>query len=181
MNGAVFVVDMAACTGCYACSVACKDRAGLPDALDLLRVEVHETGVYPDTGLYFRIIHCFHCAEPPCVEACPSQGITKGEDGLVRLHEAECNGCGECIDACPFGAIVARPDGTAVKCDACADELALGWDPTCVRSCPVRALQYGPSPGLQHENRVQDPGFEDYGIGPAVLHLRRQKKEGGEK
>ena len=181
MNSNLFVVDMATCTGCYTCSVACKDRAGLPDALDLLRVETHETGVYPETGLHFRIVHCFHCEEPPCVDACPSQGISKGEDGLVTLDREECNGCGECIEACPFDAIVLRPDNTAVKCDACADEVARGWDPTCVRSCPMRALQYVLPEGVRFENRVRDPKFEDYGIGPAVLHLRRRKPEGGER
>ena len=175
MNRAVFVVDMATCTGCYACSVACKDRAGLPDALDLLRVETYETGVYPGTGLYFRVIHCFHCAEPACVEACPSQGISQGEDGLVTIDEEACNGCEECAAACPFDAIVLRPDGTAAVCDACADEVARGWDPTCVRACPTRALWYGPADAVPFGNRVPDADFEDEGIGPAVLFLRRHK------
>ena len=178
MNEAVFSVDLATCTGCFVCSVACRDRAGLSDALDPLRVEEHETGVFPETGLYFRVIHCFHCAEPPCVEACPSEGISKGEDGLVTIEEEKCEGCGECVEACPFDAIVVDSDGTAVKCDGCADEIARGWETTCVRSCPMRALRYGPSDTVSFENRVRDADFDDRGIGPAVLYLRRQKEEG---
>ena len=178
MNPAVFTVDLAQCTGCFVCSVACKDRAGLPDGLDLLRVEEHETGVYPETGLYFRVIHCFHCADPPCVEACPSEGIAKGEDGLVTLDREKCNACGECVAACPFDAIVRGPDGAALKCDGCPDEVARGWDPTCVRSCPMRALGYGSSVAVPFENRVPDPAFEGHGIGPAVRFLCRPQKEG---
>ena len=176
MNETVFAIDLARCTGCFACSVACKDRAGLPDDLDLLRVEEHETGAYPETGLYFRVIHCFHCDDPPCVEACPSKGISKGEDGLVTLAGEECLECAECAAACPFGAIVMGPDGAAVKCDGCADEVARGWDPACVRSCPMRALWYGPPDAVPVENRVRDARFDDQGIGPAVLYLCRQSE-----
>jgi len=171
---AVFAVDLATCTGCFTCSVACKDRAGLPDDLDLLRVEKFETGSFPQTGLYFRVIHCFHCAEPTCVDACPSQGISKGEDGLVTIDEEQCSSCGECVQACPFDAIVIRPNGEAIKCDGCADEVAKGWDPTCVRACPMRALSYGPEEEIPFENRIEDPDFDDKGIGPAVRFLRRK-------
>ena len=42
----------------------------------------------------------------------------------------------------------------------------------------MRALWYGPADALPFENRVQDTDFEDQDIGPAVLYLRRQNKEG---
>ena len=173
MNRSVFVVDMATCTGCFACSVACKDRAGLPDDLDLLRVEGHETGVFSKTGLHFRVIHCFHCEEPPCVDACPSDGIVQREDGLVEIEADLCDGCAECVEACPFDAIVMRPDGTSAKCDGCADEVALGWDPTCVRACPTRSLFYGSPDDAPFAPRIENVGFEDHGIGPAVRFLQR--------
>jgi anaerobic dimethyl sulfoxide reductase subunit B (iron-sulfur subunit) len=173
MRDAIFVVDVATCTGCFACSVACKDRSGLPDDLDLLRVESSETGAFPDTGLRFRVIHCFHCEDPPCVDACPSNGIVKRADGLVAIDEGLCSGCGECVEACPFDAIVMRPDGTSAKCDGCVDETARGWDPTCVRACPMRALYYGPRSGTPYRDRVRDTAFQDHGIGPSVACLVR--------
>lgn len=174
MKQEFFAVDLANCVGCLACSVACKDRAELPDDLDLLRIEEREIGVYPKTDLSFRVIHCFHCAKPLCAEACPSQGIIKGEDGLVTIDEEQCSSCGECVEACPFDAIVVRPNGEAIKCDACIDEMAKGWDPTCVRACPMRALSYGPEDKIPFENRIEDPDFDDHGIGPAVRFLCRQ-------
>jgi Fe-S-cluster-containing dehydrogenase component len=175
MSKALFVVDMASCTGCYACSVACKDRAGLPDGLDLLRVEAHEAAAYPNPSLYYRVIHCFHCEQPPCVEVCPTDAISKAEDGLVSLDAEECIGCGECIQACPFDAIVMLPDNVAAKCDGCADEVASGWQPTCVRACPMRALRYEPASDTKFENRIRDAEFNDHSIGPAVMYLRRQE------
>lgn len=170
MSRRLFVIDLARCTGCYTCSIACKDRAGLPDQADLLRVDRSETGVYPRPSLLYRVGHCFHCAEPPCVDACPTGAISKGVDGLVSLDRDECTGCWACIHACPFGAIAMLPEGIAAKCDGCRDEIARGWDPTCVRACPMRALRYEPLSGTPG-NRVGDPGFDDHDVGPAVSYL----------
>jgi anaerobic dimethyl sulfoxide reductase subunit B (iron-sulfur subunit) len=173
VNDRHFVIDLALCTGCQACSIACKDRAGLPDHLDWLRVEAHEGGIYPNPSLTYRVMHCFHCAEPPCVTACPSDGLVRGEDGWVQLDAASCDACEACIDACPFAVIVLHAEGIVSKCDGCDDEVQRGWDPTCVRACPMRALDYAPLAGALSDNRVKDPEFEDHGIGPAVLFVRR--------
>lgn len=183
MKDTILVVDTARCTGCHTCSIACKDRAGLPDELDWLRVEEHETGICPETTLSFRVIRCFHCEAPPCVEICPSQAIARDERGFVVLDREKCTGCGECIDACPFEAIVLQPDGVASKCDGCVDEMAEGREPTCVRACPMRALSCTLREKAQVEGRVTDFDFDDHGIGPAVRFLRRPdtRPPGGEK
>ena len=171
MSAPRFVVDMARCVGCFTCSVACKDRAGLGDDLDILTVEVNEGGHYPRPSLSFRVVHCFHCARPPCVAACPTEALHQGDDGLVHFDAAACIGCGACIPACPFGAIVMRPTGIVAKCDACADEVAAGIEPTCVRACPVGALAYGVLPRVP-SGREPDPAPRGAGIEPAVLYLR---------
>jgi anaerobic dimethyl sulfoxide reductase subunit B (iron-sulfur subunit) len=171
-----FVIDLSRCTGCQACSIACKDRACLPDELDWLRVEVHEKGVYPAPTLYYRVMHCFHCASPPCVGVCPSGGLARGEDGWVQIDADSCSACESCIEACPYSAIVMQPEGYVSKCDGCADEILDGWDPTCVRACPMRALAYGPAEGVLAGKRTEDIDFENHGIGPAVLFLRRTKR-----
>jgi anaerobic dimethyl sulfoxide reductase subunit B (iron-sulfur subunit) len=170
---ALYIVDLARCTGCQACSIACKDRANLPDELDWLHVEAHEGGAYPTPTLYFRVTHCFHCAEPPCVEICPVTAMTKRENGRVQIDAGLCVACKACIDVCPFAAIVTTPQGFVSKCDGCADEVDQGQEPACVRACPMRALAYGPAASTSIEKRVQDREFEDHSIGPAVLYLRR--------
>jgi len=173
MNKPLFIIDIASCTGCHACSVACKDRANLPDELDLLRAEEQIEGTYPEIDVSYRITHCFHCDDPACVEACPTSAMEKQEDGLVTVQKDKCIGCGECVDSCPFDSIVLHDD-KATKCDGCADEVAEGWDPVCVRACPMRALRYeSPGHGLLR-NRIQDPDFDDHGIEPSVMYLRRR-------
>ena len=61
--------------------------------------------------------------------------------------------------------------GVASKCDGCADETARGWDPTCVRACPMRALGWGADG--EKPGRVADEAFDDHGIGPSVIYWRR--------
>ena len=168
-----FIIDLAQCTGCHACSIACKDRAGLPDETDWLRVETHESGDFPQPVVYFRPVHCFHCAAPPCADVCPTGAIARQSDGLVQLDTWACTGCGVCAATCPFHVVVMLPTGLATKCDGCADEVIQGVEPTCVRACPMRALGYEPVSAALPANRVRDPDFEDVRVGPAVLYVRR--------
>ena len=178
-DGRVFIVDVARCTGCFACSVACKDRADLPDALDWLRVEANEDGAYPSVSLAFRVVHCFHCLDPVCAAPCPTGAISPNADGWIVIDDALCIGCGACAAHCPFGAIVLDEDRHATKCDACQDELARGWDPTCVRACPMRAL-YLAEPSALTRARRPDPNWNDHGIGPRVFHAVRTAQAPGD-
>jgi anaerobic dimethyl sulfoxide reductase subunit B (iron-sulfur subunit) len=172
MNPQRYIIDLARCTGCQACAIACKDRANLPDDLDWLQVLVYEGGTYPAPTLTYRVNHCFHCAAPTCMAACPELAITRQENTFIQIKAALCTGCGQCIDACPFSAIVMEPAGIASKCDGCADEVARGWEPTCVRACLMRALRFGVETSPLPDKRIRDQAFEDHGIGPAVLYLR---------
>jgi anaerobic dimethyl sulfoxide reductase subunit B (iron-sulfur subunit) len=174
-----FSIDLSRCTGCNACAVACSDRAGLPEGVAWLRVEAHEGGVYPAPTLYYRVVHCFHCADPACAASCPTGAMAQGADGWVQVDAGLCIACGACVEACPFGAVVLGADGAATKCDGCVDEVARGWGATCVRACPMRALE-GPgtaSHGLagagERAGRVLDARFDDHGIGPSVVYWRR--------
>jgi anaerobic dimethyl sulfoxide reductase subunit B (iron-sulfur subunit) len=171
VNERVFVIDLTRCTGCQTCAVACRDRADVPDHVALLRVETTESGTYPNLNVVNRVIHCFHCGRPACVDACPTGAIEKQSGGLVAIERGRCSGCGECLEACPFHAVALLPSGIAVKCDGCADEVAAGWDPTCVRSCPMRALDYVPPTTPPFEGRVPDAAFRDHSMEPAVLFL----------
>ena len=176
MSDRLFIIDLARCTGCGTCLVACKDRAGLPDDVDLLRIETTESGAFPAPAVTHRVIHCFHCAKAPCVEACPAGALLRGEGGCVALDGDTCVGCGRCAETCPFKAVATRPDGTAVKCDACADEVSRGFEPTCVRACPMRALDYASAPAELPAGHAPDTDDRGSGSIPRVVYLRRESK-----
>ena len=174
MSNKKFIVDMSRCIGCNACSVSCKDRAGLTDELDLLSVERIESGSYPDVEMFYRVNHCFHCENPPCLEACTVDAISKNEDGFVFLDVDTCTGCGNCIDVCPFESIIELPEGLYMKCDGCFDEVTKGLDPTCVRACLTRALSFKIIDEFDVVDRI-DEDFVDFGINPSVIYLVKRK------
>lgn len=174
MSQKLFIIDMSRCIGCNACTIACKDRAGLPDDIDFLRLERVESGLYPNIDMYYRVMHCFHCEKPQCIDACSSNAIVKNKDGFVLLDETRCIGCGKCKIACPFESVVELPNGVFKKCDGCYDEVANGFDPTCVRACLTRTLSFEFVEGLNGLDRI-DEDFNDYGIGPSVIYQVKRK------
>ena len=48
---------------------------------------------------------CKHCVNAPCLEVCPTGAILRTEFDTVYIQEPACNGCRDCIAACPFGVI----------------------------------------------------------------------------
>jgi len=169
MSGHIFTVDLGRCTGCFACAVACQDRAGISDDVSWLRVSCHEKGAFPQPQIVYRVIHCFHCANPSCIPACPTDAIARQSDGLVQIDPKACIGCGACVEACPFGAIYLSAEGKAAKCDGCEDEVAQGQEPTCVRACPMRALDYAPVIETPIR-RAPDKIFDEHNQEPAVIY-----------
>ncbi len=91
-------------------------------------------------------VPCQHCAEAPCLEACPVEGaIYRREDGLVVVDPQKCTGCRECLLSCPYDALFFNEDLNIVqKCTGCAHLLDDGWTvPRCVDICPTQALKFG--------------------------------------
>ncbi|NLD43206.1 MAG: 4Fe-4S dicluster domain-containing protein [Chloroflexi bacterium] len=169
----LFVIDITRCTGCGACLLACRDRAGHQDAsLDRLRLSGREEGAFPAPRIEYRVSHCYHCAAAPCVAACPTGALAYTADGYVALDPARCSGCGDCVPACPFGMITLDADGLADKCDGCADQVAAGWGAACTRACPLRALGDGPTL-LERPGRLQDATLAAHPAQPRAVVLRR--------
>jgi anaerobic dimethyl sulfoxide reductase subunit B (iron-sulfur subunit) len=150
-----FYLDTSRCTGCKTCQMACKDYKDLPDDVTLRRVYDYEGGetTYDEDGcvvqnmvMYHVSVSCNHCANPACVEACPTGAMQKdSETGIVSVAEDECIACGACVAACPYDAPIVREDvGHSQKCNACQERLMKGLQPICVEACPLRALGFGP-------------------------------------
>jgi Fe-S-cluster-containing hydrogenase component 2 len=56
------------------------------------------------------------------------------------IDKDKCNGCGWCIEACDYGAMMLHPETkTVYTCDLCKDKAD---GPQCVKWCPEEALTY---------------------------------------
>ncbi len=144
-----FYFDQSRCTGCHTCAVACKDWNDVPAGPARWRwVTTEEWGKYPNVAVSHLALSCLHCAQPTCVPVCPTQAITKGpDDGIVVVDREKClPNCFQCRYACPYEApqFGAEPEARMQMCNFCPERLAEGKKPTCVDSCPLRALDAGP-------------------------------------
>jgi len=141
-----FFFDASRCSGCMACVVACQDQNDFVtgDTVAFRHVSQHEEGVYPEARITSRSFSCQHCADGPCLLACPMQAISRRpEDGTVLVNRDICVGCRSCELACPVGAPKFPEDGKMAKCDLCYVRRDHGMKPACVRTCPTGALDYG--------------------------------------
>ena len=147
-----FYFDQTRCTGCYTCSVACKDWYDIDAGpVSWMRVHIIEDGKFPNPFVAYLASPCYHCSNPPCALACPVDAITKREsDGIVVVDREKCLGNIECrtlcLNACPWERPQFGPEEGAKmqKCDLCLERLEQGQQTICVEACPMYALDVGP-------------------------------------
>jgi len=127
------VADPEKCTGCGVCELVCsasKDKHFNPrmSRIRVVRIE-------PMVNI---AIACRLCEDPACVRCCPRNALRQAEEtGVIVVDETKCDGCGWCINACKFGAIIVHPyKKVAVVCDLCE-----GGEPLCVKFCLEQALE----------------------------------------
>lgn len=161
------VINLTRCIGCDACTVACKQKNGNGPGVFYRRVLKSETGKYPNSRMDIIPVLCNQCDNPPCADVCPVQATVKQANGIVTIDAAKCIGCRYCQIACPYDArsfistntreyfagkglnafekvaYTAHQVGTVEKCNFCADRLANGEQPACVKTCPGQAMTFG--------------------------------------
>ena len=135
-----FIYDATRCVRCRTCETACKTVRGVEPGMFWRKLVDTWSGTFPDVRRTFLSAACRHCAEPACLEACTVGAISRTPDGFVLVDRGLCNGCGDCVSACPFGIPQIGRDGKMQKCDYCT---GIGEDPVCAVHCPTGALQFG--------------------------------------
>jgi molybdopterin-containing oxidoreductase family iron-sulfur binding subunit len=138
--------------GCNDCVTACNSENGLvadgrPTTPQWIRkVEIKEIR----TGRQSSVpVMCQHCAEPPCVDVCPTGASFKRADGIVLVDRHSCIGCRYCMMACPYQARsfvhepltdqkpdVPRGKGCVESCTLCVHRIDRGEKITaCAEAC----------------------------------------------
>lgn len=141
------ICDPSLCMGCRICEYACSAiKTGTFDP-SLSRIRV--VRIEPVT---MTAIACRLCADAPCIIACPQDALSRSEEnGIILVDEDKCDGCGWCLEACDFGAVVLNPHTKNVEiCDLCQDEEE---GPACVRFCPKEALSVATPEVLRQRQR----------------------------
>ncbi len=107
------VIDLGKCTGCQACTIACKEENNVPHGTPeenrsrtapyWNKVIAASQGEYPSLNIEMVPMPCMHCDNPPCVMVCPAKATYRRDDGIVMQNFRRCIGCKYCIAACPYG------------------------------------------------------------------------------
>ena len=185
-----FFTDTTLCIGCKACEVACKQWNQLPaDGFNWTGHSYDNTVALSDTTWrhvafveQFDPIEqinrwlmmsdvCKHCAQAPCVEACPTGALLYNEFANVYVQQDVCNGCANCVVACPFGVIARnKEDGRAHKCTLCYDRQKDGLTPACAKSCPTESIKFGKVKDLRETARKRVEELHERGETDAYLY-----------
>jgi molybdopterin-containing oxidoreductase family iron-sulfur binding subunit len=100
----VMVIDLRKCSGCDACTIACKAENQLPPGVVYRPVVQEEIGTYPNVRRRFLPRPCMQCEKPPCTPVCPVGATWRRQDGVVAIDYEKCIGCRYCLAACPYSA-----------------------------------------------------------------------------
>jgi molybdopterin-containing oxidoreductase family iron-sulfur binding subunit len=147
------LIDASKCAdGCTACVSACNEENGIAtpknlatDAQWIRKLTVTN----PKDGSSFSMpFMCQHCAEPPCVDVCPTGASFRRADGIVLVDRHICIGCRYCMMACPYKArsfvheplqdqkpYAPRGKGCVESCTMCVHRVDAGGTPACVEAC----------------------------------------------
>ncbi len=178
-----FVIDIAKCTGCYNCQLACKvEHVGndwTPYAAEQpttghFWMKLNETtrGMRPKLDVVYMPVMCNHCKNAPCIKAAKDGAVYKREDGLVIIDPEKAKGQKQLVEACPYGAIYWNEAlDIPQKCTGCAHLLDnTELEPRCVDVCPTGAIRFGEAGDLADDIEGADVLKPETGAYPQVFY-----------
>src|SRR5213083_819699 len=198
-----FFTDTSVCIGCKACEVACKewnqlqgdsptfladsfDNTGKLDAQNWRHVKfiehVPDEPATTGNGTAWLMMSdvCKHCKHASCMEVCPTGALIRTEFDTVFIQPDVCNGCRNCIAACPYGVIgLDEHAHVAQKCTLCYDRLQGGMEPACAQACPTQSIQFGPVDELRQLAARRLDDLHAQGVAEARLYGDDESVYGG--
>jgi formate dehydrogenase iron-sulfur subunit len=197
-----FFTDTSVCIGCKACEVACKEWNQLPGNEPVFGDGYDNTGSLdsqnwrhvkfidnvPDEtatagqGKAWLMMSdvCKHCQHASCMEVCPTGALIRTEFDTVFIQPDVCNGCRNCIAACPYSVIgLDQHANVAQKCTLCYDRLQGGLEPACAKVCPTQSIQFGPVDELRAAANQRLDVLHAQGVTQASLYGADESVYGG--